>query len=1079
MPRLSAEGQNVFSLSGTREGSVQTRYDVEAGLEYGAQIKGCHGLRVSAGGNAFARARGRASRGLAVLEAEARANLGAGAEIDVRLSPNVLDGFGLTAVVQAYAEAAIAARLDVGLRTETLVERAEEQIGPGVGAELFAALARRLTVNAGVWGKASFAASASAHLLARGRLFGEDAGFEIGLGAGAAVKAGAGFEFYGRVGFDDQLGEFFDEAAGLLADAFVDAVADALGADGDRPALGALGVVTRIALRTGFELGHEVARGDASPADLADRLTRLTSAELQRYVLAVVLEAGTEALAEASDDPAARELAEQTARAASPPDDPDALFRALLDVAAEADPEAADALALTWCALVAASGDRSVELPDAPAPVFDRVRDVLPGSVPRLSRETALLYLGAAGAVEVLRRHRPDDAAVLDRAAEALGGDSDSALDAVGLVLRLASDPGGTATEELYPSLSRFLADEIEALLADDLLGRVRRGLDSDDPRRIYLDEVVEPALRAVPRVLLVRLDALVAGTAPAEAERELRGLLGVLAYRLVAGNVVVLSQVLLDHVLDETHAGFLALQREIERGRLDRLYTAGWRALPPAVTETLPAPPAREAVRQLAADLAAAGAEAAGPQIWTRRRREEIHEATRALLYSFSFHDVEDLEAHAGRLADCRFIPDVEGLEGMQRTMAGIVNDEVDLILREVVPAWVRFYAAVAAEGLEAFVEAARRAVEEALEILRREERRLETLRTEAERARRELERARRDAERLLRELDDLFDDLVDDVVDAVRRAAARRVPDLRPAQGVFDRFFDRKAKGPLRRLAGRVSTRDLDVAGLVRRSVDRGQDPVAAVRSRLRTRVRGWARDLGVPLPLRIKVLRRSYTLLKADPLVDRVVDALLPATAQRSIRSLATARKREVRLDNALSGARRRVGTLERRVQTLAQETADLYVTGPRGQLSIEIESPGGTAEGEAVRGPTVPVHVVVRGGRRSFVGSPLGRPALGRRVEVLINGTVVRVDPDLWQYDGRRRRLVLETAIPAAQARTVPGLNVLEVRATDGRPGRPRRASAQVVFLVQSPRVTVGRVGRLRDGRRRRRDLLRRR
>ena len=1080
MPRLSAEGKDVFTLNGAREGSVQTRYDVRAGLKYGAQFEVCHGLRVSADGGAFARAQGQAASGLAVLEAEARASLAAGAEIDIRLSPNVLDGFGLTAIVQAYAEAAIAARLEVGLRTEELVEQAERQIGPGVGAEVFAALARRLTVNAGVWGKASFAASASAHLLARGRLFGEEAGFEIGLGAGAAVKAGAGFEFYGRVGFDDQLGEFFDEAAGLLARALTDAVADALGVDGERPALGALEVIMRIALRTGFELGHEVAQGDASPADLADRLARLTSAELQRYVLAVVLAAGTEALAEASDDPAARDLAEQAARAATPPDDPNALFGALLDVAAETDPEAADALALAWCALVAASGDRSVELPDAPAPVFDRVRDVLPGSVPRLSRETALLYLGAAGAAEVLRRHRPDDAAVLDRAAEALGlEDSDDALDAVGLVLRLASDPEGTAAHELYPPLSRFLADETESLLADDLLGRVRRGLDPDDPRRVYLDEVVEPALLAVPRVLLVRLDALVAGTATAEAERELRGLLGVLAYRLVAGNVVVLSRVLLDHVLDTVHGGFLRLQGEIERGRLDRLYTQGWQSLSPAVTETLPAPPGRDAVRQLAADLAGAGAKASGPEIWSPQRREEIHEATRALLYSFSFHDVEDLEAHAGRLADCGFIPDVEGLEGMRDTLVGIAHDEIDVIVQEVVPAWLRFYAAVAKEGFEAFVEAARRAVEEALEILRREERRLEALRADAERARRALEQAQREAERLLRELDDLFDDLVDDVVDDVRRAAARHIPDLRPAQGVFDRFFDRNAKGPLRQLAGRVNTRELDVAGLVRRSVDRGQDPVEAVRSRLRTRVRGWARDLGVPLPLSIKVLGRSFTLLKADPLVDRVVDALLPSTAQRTIRSLATARKSELRLDGALDSVRRRVESLERTVRERARETADLYDNGQGQPFRVEIETPGGAAGGEAVRGPALPLHVVVRGGRRSFIGAPLGRPALGRRVEVLVNGTVVPVDPGLWRYDGRGRKLVLETTLPAARVRTVPGLNVLEVRATDGRPRNPRRAHAQTLFLVEPLRITAGRLGRLGELRRRRRSAQRRR
>ncbi|MEM6927329.1 MAG: hypothetical protein AAF602_10385, partial [Myxococcota bacterium] len=609
MPRLTHRGGEVFSLSRERtdyEGAVSQRYHVEAGVRYGARFETCHGVRMGLDGEALAQVRAQIGAHLALLEAEAKAGLAAGLSIEAQLSPQVFDQFGLTAAFRAYAEAAIAARLQIGLRTEFLVERVEGELGEGLPAKLFEALARRLTINAGVWGKASFAAAAEGYLIARGRLLGEDPGFEIGLGGGAAFKAGAGFEFYAKIGFDDQLGRFFDEAAGLLSDTLVDVVEDPAGASDAPPPgtsapaaprrswIGLLRVVCRVSLRAGFALGQQAESASLRASVLADQLVDLTAQELQHYVIERITAFGLGWL-----------------RAALPDDDlplpdPGALgrIRTLDDLArvtgpllpwlAEAPPQVVDRvrrpLACVWCALVTVDERGSTALPDAPGLVRDEVGAVLSTEPLRLTRGTALRYLAAIGLEPRVRQTLPDVAVVLDQLDAALDTAAPrQGLDTLGVAILLAEDAESNWRSTLYPASRGVLATSVDRFVAEDLLGEAKRSLPADDPRRLMLDEVVEPALAGLARLLLARLDQMVRGKdADPEAFRQL---LGIIAYRMVASSVVVLVKVLLDHVLDELHGGFDTLRHDIRRGALDRLYRDGWRQLPQQVRELVPAP--------------------------------------------------------------------------------------------------------------------------------------------------------------------------------------------------------------------------------------------------------------------------------------------------------------------------------------------------------------------------------------------------------------------------------------------------------------------------------------------------------
>ncbi len=1074
MPRIGAQGEEVFSLSedgSAYGGLVEGRYHVEAGARYAAGVELCHGLRAEVGTEAFARAEGALAANLVALEAEAQVRVAAGLEVDLRLSPDVFDGFGLTAAVRAYVEAAVAARLQVGLRTEVLVQQVEGELGPGVGAALFAALARRLTVEAGVWGKASFAASAEAYVLARGRLAGPDPGFEIGVGAGAAVKAGASFEFYGRVGFDDDLAGFFDEAAGLLADALADAVGG--GASGD-----ALGLAMRVGLRAGFELGLETARTGSTGQAVGDRFVAVCAEELQRYTLGRLAEAGAawlgSALGNLSDvgdapdtdggadrDAALRDLEGVATRLEAGPvglSELGTLLAALDRVAPSVALRVSEPAALVWCALVAATEGTSTALPDAPGPVLDRVRDVLPGSVPRLTRATALRYLAAAGLAPVLRARAPGAAAVLDRldgvAAAAAAGPG---YDTVGMLLMLAEDPRTALRPGVYHALRTFVADAVDDALADGLTDRIA-ALPADEPRRPYLEEVVVPTLAAVPRVLLRRLDGVVAGdgTSPADFRRTL----GVLAYRVVASNVVVLFGVLTDHVIDGLPAGFRALEREVEAGALDRVYDQAWTALPAAVRRTLPAPAPTPAVRGLAADLAAAGAEAFGPGVWTAARRDRLHGSVRDLLYSFTFADVDELDAHFERLGECSFVPDVDGLDDLYGVLLELADDELDVVLRHVVPAWVRFYSRVAEEGLEALVELAKSVVEDASDLLKSKEALQGSAKAAVAAAVAAVDAAVDALGVALAAVDAWLLSRIDVAIAAVRAEAERTVRQLAPdAFGVEDdlvsllnQILD-DAEADVRELFLEMDAVRLELRGAA--TLAGHPDPVGAIQRRLRSRLKERVAALRLPVPFVVG----GFTVLDLDAFLDAAVDALFPPTLSQLVAAAVRDGHEAVQeQETTLATRREELVAADKLVESAVQERVGLYDDDERrGALTIEVLSPHAASDGAGDRfayGRSVPLYVVVRGALASFVGG-----GGTDRVEVLVNGSVVAVPPGAWSYDTRRRALVLRLALEGPAGGVVSGVNVLEVRASDGRPDRPRTAQAVVPFLADLTRVAA--------------------
>ncbi|MEM6931292.1 MAG: hypothetical protein AAF602_30460, partial [Myxococcota bacterium] len=499
----------------------------------------------------------------------------------------------------------------------------------------------------------------------------------------------------------------------------------------------------------------------------------------------------------------------------------------------------------------------------------------------------------------------------------------------------------------------------------------------------------------------------------------------------------------------------------DIGGGAVDRVYREGWRLFPLLVRELVRAPAPSPAIRDLAHDLAVAGREAFGPEIWTPQRRQALHASTRELLYSFSFEDVAELDEKLAELDDCRFVPAPDGLRDLTQTLLTIGDDQMGVVLHHVTPAWLRFYEQTMWAALQQFVALATRAVETAVALLTDHERR-EDLAREGVRA---LVQAVATVSGRTRELEARIareaTALVTEAVGAVKQRMLSKVP--APLRGPASEAFDRRMAGPLRGALEDLGLGSLDVTS---------RDPVRDLRGVLARSVDGRLAARAVPTAV------PGASLLRSE-LVDVVVDAMVPDAVEQLARQLGERIDERIRTLAALEGQRRALAQIEEQVRELVPEVEDLFeVRSDRGALDVDIHAPSG----DATHTESMPLRVTVRGGRRSFVESRLGDGTLRRRLQVLVNGTELHLPQGAWRFDASRSVLVLDRSVHRAEGRFTPGLNLVEVRVTDGRPGAARtaRATRMVRFdlahshvqapppAVASPRDTVSVRGRLGAG-----------
>ncbi len=595
MPEANLTGE-VFTAdasAGFDEGIVRGDVGAEARLSFATRFELCHGLSAEASAEAAVGAL--ADLGLLWIingRAEGEALAAAGVELDLRATIDLFDRVGLSAELAAFAEASLVGRLSVGLDVSDIAAAARLLL-TGPALEVFLALLRESRISAGVWAKISAAAMVKARLTVGGSLADDaNAGFVVEMGAESGLAAGVGYDFYAGVLLDSPK-RFFLTAVDIITGAILEEarplVPRALG-----PHLAALEYVLPASLATAYELAQvPTAQLAARPGQAGEVLADCFVAEFQRFALDKIGLAAATVVASALDEAATRvtELNLTNAQRQAGADATQLVIDALegrpltFTTISPAVPVLAEVLGLAapdsraqwrpmltamWLALAAAESVRQgvvalhaeaqagiiglrnaaaeaflIELPETPAIVREELEPLIGGVPDHLDLGTVVDYLLTSRLLPLLEELVPDLYALLESIARETGV---TASDFVELALRAAAGDDLTQTR-LYEAMRAVAGTALDDLLLEGLLPALDDVLPDDADSRVWIDEVARPSLIMMRDFALRRVDDLVAGR-PVDGDT-LRAGLSLMIGKIVLNNVVVLTDILLDHVTE------------------------------------------------------------------------------------------------------------------------------------------------------------------------------------------------------------------------------------------------------------------------------------------------------------------------------------------------------------------------------------------------------------------------------------------------------------------------------------------------------------------------------------------------
>lgn len=1101
-------------LHGYLEGAFGVRVSVEAEAEL------CHGLDARLSAEAAAEIEGAVGGGFLVAGLGAavhgEASAGLGVKANVQLEPDLFDRFGLTANLAAYVRASVAGRAAITGNISLLAQNAARILPPGLPLDILLDFIQELRVEGGVWGRAHFAAMAEARLEINGSFSDdEDAGFQVRAGFNAAAGGGTGWDAFFAVRVQDPR-RFYLRATERITDELVRGARRQLPAD-LQPAAQYLELVLPTCLAAAYDIGQMVAVEVTTPNGSGEAARPFNAAfgrQVLLYVLDKVAEVGLKLLDRVIDDAIAelsrgrlsdadrtnlkaivdelinllgdgRITIDQVGRVA-------ALF---LDAAQIVAPEHVHRhrrpIAILWSAAAAGQAIRDpavggrisiglvglgsapasgafLAVPPPPAVVKDEYESFFGRAMPAVTYPDTLNYLLGIGVIPHLEEMSPEVMGVLSDLGQQFNVTPGE------LVTGLLQGIIGSDIPQniLYEKVRTFAKNAIDAHITGELIPELHsRGLANADAR-IYLDEVAHPCLLATSDFVFNQIDQLVLGLSNDQLSpflRTFRSGLSALAGKIITRNVVAVSDILLNHVMDNMRDALLDMERAARSSPNHAMTIASVGVIRAVLQVEAPDDVLYDATRILTADLCGIGAKMAGPDIWSDARRTEL----RRLMYramgdldeDVRYQRAGDFEKFATDLAKCFYVPNPDAMGQLLGLLGDVSQRELAILAVHLPPVLEVFFLRLSLTVLEA-------GEREALALIDVAEREARAALEEYERLRAEVDRWIAEAEAAAREFAAFLEEAAGVLKSASRRSEilnqllvmgmdeaeriTRSVPgfNLLPAdqqanavaaaRSTFDFAFGfvRPVINEGLRILGDIA----DDLGDVVRGAANVPDLLDAIADEIikqvKSEVRKELRKVGLDLPNEITVgdvadvardiviglFSFRHALEEAFLALERENEARAKALNQTPARDAArsdwdraTARESEIKGD--------------------AQVRADILSPLPMDP----------STDKNWVYPRTFPIYVRIKGARMSYVQ---GR---NRRVTLSLNGRAIIPPVGSWTYDAGARELVLRHSLtPAGAAYLRVGLNVFECSVANGAGGRDRKTVAFLADPRREPR-----------------------
>jgi len=789
---FKAEGEAGFD-----EGWVEGSAGIVGGITGGLHARICHGIDLGIDIGAAAEAEGR----LRLLVLGARANVGvmarAGVRGQVTLDPNIFERFGLTARLEAAAEAAARARLEISLEAEYVADLAAQQLN-GLALELFLAFLREIRVGGGVMGKIAYSAMARGHIQVAGS-FKEDEGFTIGGGYSVGLKGGTGMDYFINLGFDNPR-RFFGTAVDLIVNEITSGLRDELPAGSDF-AIEIFRFITPAALFAAYEVGQtSLASGITDSQKLVRTFMQVMAEELQRYLIDKAAEFSSQMVAGLAEEAllrlAGRELTgeeKQSLEDASQQliatlqdgriqaEDLDEVILFSTTLAQLVSPQMVQRyrrpLAILWTAVTAGvalrdvgqlmvSGEISIGVVGAGGRAF--IREMPPvASMPsvvvqeymlevadfdgtQLTFDHAVDYLVNIGIGPIMSEQAPEISVLLDQLHRTTGISPGNII-----TFGLQGAIGGSLNQtELYQELTEFVRHCVDEVVRTYVFEAFDRASGDNDDARLYMDEVARPAVELLVSFLFEQLDRSLASPSligSAEYLANLQGGLSALLYKIVARNLVVLEQIAADKVREQAVHAFSILEQEVRSDQstvlmqtslehIDEVLAQLSRYVPVVPTETGLTEAQVAAIQTFIAEMLSMAQEFFSHEIFTDSRWDRRRQALLALLLSldkdFDWSSRDLIQEAVDTIQSCLFVPDEQAIEDIYNINLEVLSDQLAVALRRVPPALNSLILALMAPQLEEMSDLAEQSAQFFNSLLNAAEATLEALQEAIEEA-------------------------------------------------------------------------------------------------------------------------------------------------------------------------------------------------------------------------------------------------------------------------------------------------------------------------------------------------------
>ncbi len=611
------------------------------------------------------------------------------------------------------------------------------------------------------------------------------------------------------------------------------------------------------------------------------------------------------------------------------------------------------------------------------------------------------------------------------------------------------------STTELYQKVKGFVQETTETFILAQLFPAIRQHVPKTYETRIYMDEVVEPSLLIMSRFAFEKVDLFVkAGVTPDSVLQPLNKGLSAVVCKIMVRNVVVLGDILIMPAVTQLGHGFGQFEQDLRSNRGQAMLDGSFQLLQDLLPMQHLSPQKLKApVRDLLIALMRAGKKAHGPQVWTRKRRDEFRKRMINLLLSVDgnadYASTDAMDRFFREMAECAFIPNVDELLALHRLCMEILGNEMAIFQTHALPALTKFHLAVSQAAVREMDQAAQKVMRQAARHLDALYRAYLEAQARARKLAQALQQAIAEHTRLLKALTKTFGSAAqrNELLKKIKSDGLKEVERLTKASADY-----RLLPAPLKKAKVVAARKTFQTAWAV-------AGPQISLGLKCLNEVAKTLSDLVAKAP-NVTALTQNVSKQIEKEVQQAVKKALKVALPPRlSFRGMArsvanailgnTLIKKQLKDVVAQKAVQRQaakqhqsgVKTQEQREQRWRAQKSRLdHLKG--GPLALVIGSPRSTT----VYHKQVKLDITVKGANNSFVDPST------RRILVMLNGSSLPGAGRNWKMDARQKALRLRQTLAFNKRLFRDGVNLIECSVVDGRGRTIRETKAFQLWHV---------------------------